>query len=56
MMRTVEQIKQDIENLQNWKNREEMADDFFYTNGKEAYFSRTMYALKKELAETEGEK
>jgi hypothetical protein len=52
-MRTVKEIKKDLEELQDWKNREEMADDFFYTNGKEAYYSRTKWQLEQELKQAE---
>lgn len=52
-MRKISEIKQDLENLQKWKDIEEMADDFFYTNGKEAYFSRTKYQLEQELKQAE---
>lgn len=45
--------KKDLEELQDWKNREEMADDFFYTNGKEAYCSRTKWQLEQELKQAE---
>lgn len=52
-MRTIKEIKKDLEELQDWKNREEMADDFFYTNGKEAYYSRTKWQLEQELKQAE---
>ncbi|MEE0060467.1 MAG: hypothetical protein UE295_06545 [Acutalibacteraceae bacterium] len=52
-MRTAEQIKQDLKSLENWKRTEEIADNFFYTNGKESYYSKRKLQLLKELEELE---
>lgn len=53
-MRTKEEIEKDIEDLKYQKHIGEMADDFFYTNGKYAEYRRRLYQLEQELKELEG--
>lgn len=53
-MRTREEIEKDIEELKYQKRIKEMADDFFYTNGKYAEYRRKLYQLEQELKQLEG--
>lgn len=48
-MRDIDQIQKEIEELQKRRWQEEMADDFFYTNGKARAYDRKLYELKQEL-------
>ena len=52
-MRTKEQIQKDIEELKRRRWQEEMADDFFYTNGKAKAYDRKLYELKQELKQVQ---
>ena len=48
-MRTKEEIQKEIEYYEYQRHIEEMADDFFYTNGKAGAYDRKIRELKKEL-------
>lgn len=52
-MRTIEEIKQEIQKLEAQKHIEEMADDFFYTNGKAKAYNSKLFQLRQELAQAE---
>lgn len=53
-MRTREEIQKEIDELKYQKHIGEMADDFFYTNGKYAEYRRKLYLLEQELKQVEG--
>ena len=54
-MLTVEELKKQLEGLISERDRLEMADNFFYTNGGYASYTRKINRLRGEIMEKENE-